>query len=129
MAPIFRRHGARFAYLFGSRACGRGRRDSDYDFAVSLTPVRGEDDVTDALWLDLVRVLRTDRIDLVLLEGSDLIVRDVVERTGRLIYEHDRDARIRFECRTRKEAWDETPHWAVHDAALVRRLREGTFGR
>jgi predicted nucleotidyltransferase len=128
-AAIFRRRGVRFAYLFGSRACGRERPDSDYDFAVSLTPARAADDSTTALWLDLVRALRTDHVDLVLLEEADLTLREVVARTGRLIYERDRDARIRFECRTRKEAWDEAPHWAVHDAALVRRLREGTFGR
>lgn len=125
LTPIFRRHGARFAYLFGSRAADRARSDSDYDFAVSLAGRRD----ADALWLDLVRTLRTDHVDLVDLDESDLVIRDVVERTGRLIYERDREARMRFECLTRKQAWDEAPHWVVHDAALVRRLREDTFGR
>lgn len=124
LAPIFRRHKVRFAYLWGSRAEARERADSDYDIAVS---VAGRcDDVK--LWFDLVMALESD-VDLVLLEATDLVVRDAVQSKGRLIWERDRTARIEFECRTRKEAWDEAPRWAVQDEFLARRIREGTFGR
>lgn len=129
LAPVFRRHGVRFAYLWGSRAGGRARADSDYDFAVSMKLGRRALAPFLDLCADLSRALDTDDVDVTLLEDANTLVRYEVQRTGVLIFERDREARIAFECRARKEGWDEAPHWAVFDRHMARRLREGTFGR
>lgn len=129
LAPLFRRHRVRFAYLWGSRAEGRAGPDSDYDFAVSMTLKPGALDPLLNLSADLSRRLRTDAVDVVLLEDANVLVRYLVQQKGRLIYESDREARMAFECRARKDGWDEAPRWKILDRELVRRLREGSFGR
>lgn len=129
LTPVFRRHPVRFAYLWGSRADGRSRPDSDYDFAVSMTLGRGALAPFLDLCADLSLALNTEDVDVTLLEDANVLVRYAVQQKGILIFERDRKARIAFECRARKEGWDEAPHWAIFDRILARRLREGTFGR
>ncbi len=98
------------AYLFGSRARGAAREDSDVDVAVLI---RGEPDSTlDGLGMDLLVDLERDLgrpVDLVVLNRAptDLVHR--VLRDGRLVLERDRSARIRFEVRARNEYFDMQP--------------------
>lgn len=119
----------RFAYLWGSRARNAERPDSDYDFAVSMKLRGSELEPFLKLCADLSLALGTEEVDVTLIEDADVLVRYVVQRDGRLLYERDREARIAFECRARKAGWDEAPRWAAHDRAMVRRLLEGSFGR
>jgi uncharacterized protein len=98
------------AYLFGSRARGTARDDSDVDLAVL---VRGEPAATlDGLGMDLLADLERDlgcRVDLVVLNRApwDLVHR--VLRDGRLVLERDRSARIRFEVNARNQYFDTQP--------------------
>ncbi len=129
LEPIFRRFGVRFAYLWGSRARGRARPDSDYDFAVDL-PVarRGIDrllDLIDALCVEL----GTEGVDVTLLEDANPEVRFLAQHTGRLLYESDAEARRRFEHHARVVYWDEAIRLRRYDRAMRRRIREGTFAR
>lgn len=129
LGELFRRHGVRFAYLWGSRARGEARPDSDYDFAVSMK-LRGTTlEPYLKLCADLSIALGTEDVDVTLIEDADVLVRYVVQRDGRLLYERDKKGRIAFECRARKAGWDEGPRWESHDRAMVRRLMEGSFGR
>lgn len=117
-----------FAYLFGSRARGSARPDSDVDVAIYLAP--GEH--TGRIWLetmaDLDRALRPLTVDCVLLNDAPPGLRFSVVRDGRALLDREPDARRDFEVSTRREYWDWEPRRRLHDEALLRRLRDGSYG-
>lgn len=125
LEPVFRRWGVPFAYLWGSRARGRARPDSDIDLAVSYT---GSSARFLELSAQIAETLGVDEVDVTWLEEATPEVRFLVAQHGRSIFEQDARARIRFACLARKLYWDEQPRLARHDGALVGRLRDGTFG-
>jgi predicted nucleotidyltransferase len=98
------------AYLYGSRARGSARPDSDVDIAVLFEtdppatfeglPLDLEGDLENAIGLP---------VQLLVLNGApaDLVHR--VLRDGVLLLERDPSARIRFEVRRRNEYFDLLP--------------------
>ncbi len=101
LTSALRRAGARFAYVFGSRAQGNARSDSDLDLAAYF----GRDDV-DPL---SVRGVDFDRVDLVVLDRAPLEVAGRVATRGRLLFEVDAAERVHWEAMTRKIYLDEVP--------------------
>lgn len=94
-AEFCRRHGIRLAVLFGSRSRGLARPDSDWDFAFWLEPR-----TTDASRLagkkraitrELCVLLRTSRVDVVLLNFASPLMRYQVARHGRPVYQDRSD--------------------------------------
>lgn len=98
------------AYVFGSVAKQRDRRDSDVDIGVLFVeppaPVLGG--VVDQLRRRLDHALERE-VDLVVLNGApaDLVHR--VLEDGILVIENDRSRRIAFEVRKRNEYFDLLP--------------------
>lgn len=94
-----RRAGARFAYLHGSRATGRNRADSDIDIAAYFgnRPPNAFD------------VLLPSGVDLLVLDDAPLELAGRVAVGGRLLFEDDQVARVRWEAMTRKIYFDELP--------------------
>ncbi len=129
LSPLLRRFGVRFAYLWGSRARGCSRSDSDWDLAVSLSTASRDVDRCLGLVDELCSRLGTDDVDVTFLEDAVPSVRFFVQHTGRLIYEADRDARTAFELRARKEFWDLEFLLRPHVEGLWKRIRNGTFGQ
>ncbi len=95
----------RFGYLFGSRARGDAGPRSDVDVAVSLDPDTDAFDFRLRLLERLMRLLRTDRVDLVILNTAPILLRQRVVRDGRVVKD-DPVARVRFEARTISEYLD-----------------------
>ncbi|NWJ70665.1 nucleotidyltransferase domain-containing protein [Pseudonocardia sp. ICBG1122] len=87
------------AYLFGSRATGTARPDSDHDVAVLFAgepaPV-----ATELLAADLAARLGTG-VDVVDLGRAGLELRGRVAESGRLLFSADEVARVRFEVDAR----------------------------
>jgi predicted nucleotidyltransferase len=118
----------RFAFLFGSRAGGRPRPDSDWDLAVYLS---------DALH-PAQRATARDRIvaalepeypvDLVVLnEAPPLLAHRAIQ--GERVLMRDEPAFVRFAVRTLAASGDEA-HWRdLHAREQRRRLERGRFGR
>lgn len=100
-AGALRRAGARFAYLFGSRATGRARDGSDIDVAAFF----GREDV------DASRVAAKlpGRVDLLVLDGAPLELAGRVAMEGKLLFEEDPAERVEWEATQRKIWLDERP--------------------
>ena len=97
-----RQAGARFAYLHGSRVTGQNRADSDIDVAAYFggRPPNSFD------------VLLPPGVDLLILDDAPLELAGRVAVNGRLLFEDDEVARIRWEAMTRKIYFDELPRIA-----------------
>ncbi|HVV53024.1 MAG TPA: nucleotidyltransferase domain-containing protein [Polyangia bacterium] len=83
---IARRAGVDLFVLFGSRARGEARSDSDWDFAYAFSGDRSCFD-PEALQADLVRALGSDRIDLVDLKHGSALLRFRIAAEGSPIYQ------------------------------------------
>jgi len=99
---VLRQAGARFAYLHGSRATGQNRAHSDVDIAAHFggRPPNSFD------------VLLPSEVDLLILDDAPLELAGRVAVGGRLLFEDDQLARIRWEALTRKIYFDEQPRIA-----------------
>jgi len=120
--------GVLFATLFGSRAAGRARGDSDWDIAIYL------DDALDARERDQIRsrliaaLEPAIRVDVVVLNDAPaLLARRALD--GEALLVRDRRARVRFFVRTLAAAGDEAFWHDLHARARERRLSEGRYGR
>lgn len=107
---LARRSDLAAAWLFGSRARGTERANSDVDVAILLRedPPR----TLDGLMLDLQDDLAGELgrpVDLVVMNHApaDLVHR--VLRDGELLIENDRSRRVRFEVARRAEFFDLLP--------------------
>ena len=99
-AAVLRNAGARFAYLYGSRAGGEYRPDSDIDIAAYFgggQPPQAFD------------ILLPSRVDLLVLDHAPLELAGRVAVRGRLLFEEDPVSRVRWEATTRKIYFDELP--------------------
>jgi predicted nucleotidyltransferase len=96
---VLRQAGARFGYLYGSRATGKQRAGSDIDIAAYFgdqPPASFE-------------VLLPPGVDLLVLDHAPLELAGRVAAGGRLLFEIDPVARVRWEATTRKIYFDELP--------------------
>ena len=88
VAPIAARYGVERMYLFGSRARGDNRPDSDYDFLISIGKL-------DSLWKfagfwgDLEDAFHSS-VDVVTDETKDRELLDEARKDGLLVYEEQR---------------------------------------
>jgi hypothetical protein len=119
-------------YLFGSRAEECAGPRSDVDLAVVLRDALS----ADARWRkrlalieDATRRLRTDAVDVVVLEDAPIVLAHRVLARGRLLGEADPNCRRLVAERVMRRYLDEAPLRAALDAALSRRIREGQFAR
>ncbi len=85
VAPLAEQYGVERMYLFGSRARGDHRPDSDYDFLISKGNVRSLFTHA-ALWQDLERVLQAP-VDLVTDTSSNRELIHQARKDAILIYE------------------------------------------
>ena len=100
--------GVRFAYLFGSRASGESRVESDADVAI-MGDRRLDLLERSRLAARLADALGVPDVDLVALDEARLDLRGRVVQEGRLIYSRDEPARVDFVVRTLSEYFDYLP--------------------
>ena len=96
------------AYLFGSRTGGSEGPISDYDIAVlfSKTPLP---EMTYKITHKLAKLLKAERVDLVVLNRAPIELRYAVIATGIVIYEVSTFVRVEFEASTLSRYGDYLP--------------------
>lgn len=119
------------AYLFGSRATGRARPDSDLDVAVRFVPNLTAQQRLDAM-LDAIAALgrelgplgeRTDLLELDLDRVSSAIAFEVI-RHGRRVLDRDPAARVHHEATIARRYDDDRPR-----RELIRRAAQAAAER
>jgi predicted nucleotidyltransferase len=115
IVDALRRAGARFGFVFGSRAEGRSRPDSDMDIAAYW----GSDAP------DPWRVPLPGNVDLLVLDTAPLELAGRVALRGRLLFDDDPETRVGWQAQKRLEYLDE--EWL--QVELDRSFVESRHGR
>lgn len=126
---LFKAYPIKFAYLFGSYARNDVGPMSDIDIALYL------DDETDEhkrfdIRLELIgevgRLLKTEKLDLIILNDVDIALAYRVIYDGKIIYCKDELKRIRFEARTMSQYFDQQYYYRRHAKMTISRIaKEG----
>jgi len=122
------RAGAELVYLFGSQVSEKVWAESDVDLAILLDPEVSRDRygaIRVQLIAELISVFESNKVDVVILnEAPPLLTYEGVIQSGRLLFEQDRLARIRFEVRAFQEYVDTAPLREVQNQYLKKAIQE-----
>lgn len=124
---IFKNQPVEFAYLFGSFAKGRTTSLSDIDIAVFLDEKLSENERFELrlkLISQMIAALRTDRVDLIVLNDSPLLLAFNTIRDGVVIYSKDEHKRIKFETKIMSRYFDQQYYYKRHAEATINRIAE-----
>ena len=132
MKPIDEQHlgqilaafpGVRAVYLFGSVADGTARVDSDIDVAV----VPADASVREQKMAMMTELARAgyDRVDLVILDGKDVVLRFHVVRRNRPIFQAPGFDHPGYFTRALNEYWDLQPLLRARHALYRERVLHG----
>lgn len=115
------------AYVFGSVASGRTRKDSDIDIAVLVRKNAVRDTLRYRLKLmaELGATLHRSDVDVVILNEAPPLLAHRVLSKGKLIFERSASARVRFQVATAKRYSDLVPAFETHIRYLKKSVREG----
>jgi len=126
LAPILEKDKrVKFAYLFGSRARGQAGPLSDTDVAVYLDRRIKPGDYRLKLMEKLAKFLKSDHLDLVVLNQAPPLLRHEIIKYGRLLKD-DASRRIPFEAEAIRECFDTAYLRQVQRTALAEKIRKGT---
>lgn len=117
-----------FAYLFGSYGERRETPLSDVDIAVFLLdniPRAKYFDLRLKMMSDVSHLLRTDEIDLIILNEGNICLAYHAVSTREVLFERDPNSRIEFETRTLDRYLDMKPFRQVQQQYFLRQVREG----
>jgi predicted nucleotidyltransferase len=127
ISSIFRNHQVSFAYLFGSVAKERANKLSDVDVAVYFTDAVSSEQYLEQrldLIAELSRIFKRTVDVLVLNKRCDELVLEVL-KDGRIIFEDDAQARIRFRYWFTKQYLDFLPYRDYYFSKVIERIKTG----
>jgi hypothetical protein len=120
------------AYLFGSHVRGDAQPHSDIDVAVYVDPGHVSESAfgyAGELTTDLMRALRHDAVDVVVLNRASPLLYHRVLRDGIRVVSRDLTATTVREGRALSRYCDFVPHLKKVDAVNAARIAAGAFGR
>jgi hypothetical protein len=120
-------------FLFGSYAQGKQTSLSDIDLAILLEPDYPQEDFFKKkleLLPVITSILRTDEVDLVILNCAPYSLAYRVLGQGKLLYEKEerRSHRVNFQAQVYVGYFDFQPVEKVIHQGLRQRIKEGRFG-
>jgi len=112
-----------FVYLYGSVAQGRGNYESDVDLAVYLDEKKVADFFKKRLFLieNVQSILRKTTEVVILNELSSILLKFVIIKEGKVIFERDRGERVDFELKVMQEYYDFQPFIEEYNKAYLER--------
>lgn len=119
----------KLAYLFGSTARGESNCLSDIDIAVLFDNALLRKEAFDPqveLISELTCLLKTDNVDLVVLNDSPLLLTYNIIREG-IILKSDEPLRVKFETKMMSRYLDERYHIERHAKESLKRTSESGF--
>lgn len=119
----------KLAYLFGSTARGESNCLSDIDIAVLFDNALLRKEAFDPqveLISELTCLLKTDNVDLVVLNDSPLLLTYNIIREG-IILKSDEPLRVKFETKMMSRYLDERYHIERHAKESLKRISESGF--
>jgi len=121
----FQKHGAVFAYLFGSQATGQATKNSDFDFALMLSEKVKKDkrfNVRLKLISEISRLLKNNKVEVVVLNSEkSSFFKFVIIKEGEVVFEKDHSARVDFELKTMNEYYDFSPFLELYNQVYLKR--------
>ena len=121
--------GVTLAYLFGSTVRGEANHLSDIDIAVLFDDTLLQKEAFDLhveVISELTGLLKTNNVDLVVLNDSPLLLTYNVIREG-IILKSDEPIRVKFETKIMSRYLDERYHIQRHARESLRRIAERGF--
>lgn len=116
------------AYLFGSRAEGVARGNSDTDIAVLLDEgVRDTFDYRMKVADELERLVKTP-VDLVLLRDAPLLLQFQILKNGKIVFERDADQRAFYQMKVLGKYYDYRRFFDFHSKFLREAIKERGLG-
>lgn len=132
LSEVLDQEGVVAAMLIGSQARGEAGPLSDVDLAVWHEPDLDRDQSWD-LQLALIGAacdaLKTNEVDLVMLNQAPPLFQHRAIRDAVRLVERDRDQRVRFETRALLDYFDTAPLRLALKENVKREIKEGRFGR
>lgn len=123
----------KFAYLFGSLAKGTAGKLSDIDVAVFVEDTALKADYPYGykamLITELMKTLKTNKVDVVILNEAKPFLCSQVLRDGVLLACNDEAARIEFWVTTLHRYNDAKWLLGIQNHYMQKRIEEGKFGR
>lgn len=116
------------AYLFGSRAEGVERPDSDLDVAV-LVKGQGESFKYRMELAEALEILTGISTDAVILQEAPLLLQFQVFKYGKLIFDRDPSQRSEYQMRFMSRYFDYKRFFDFHSRSLRKSIKEGGLGR
>jgi predicted nucleotidyltransferase len=119
----------KLAYLFGSTVRGEANCLSDIDIAVLFDDTFLQKEAFDPqleLISELTGLLKTNNVDLVVLNGSPLLLTYNIIRDG-IILKSDEPLRVKFETKIMSRYLDERYHIERHAKESLKRIAESGF--
>ncbi|MBI4704512.1 MAG: nucleotidyltransferase domain-containing protein [Deltaproteobacteria bacterium] len=116
------------AYLYGSAARGRPARDIDVGLLAGRLPVEWGAELAVGALLAAESGLGRELFDVRVINWADPVFLNGMLREGGLLYEADREARIRFEALAMAQWLDFRPAWERVRAEVLRRWAGGQVG-
>jgi predicted nucleotidyltransferase len=119
----------KFVYLFGSHAGNKATRLSDIDIALYLDEKLNSNERFEfrlKLISEVSTVIKTDKIDLIILNDSPLLLSFNVVHDGIIICANDEKKRIQFETKIMSFYFDQQYYFKRHAQATINRIaKEG----
>jgi predicted nucleotidyltransferase len=117
------------AYLYGSVVEKKQRKDSDIDIALFINEKKIENPLFYRMNLstDLMELLK-GKVDLVILNFANLLLRAQVFEKGQLIYEKDENKRALFQAYSMGLYYDYKRYFEFHSKHLNKKIKEVGIG-
>ncbi|MEO0115204.1 MAG: nucleotidyltransferase domain-containing protein [candidate division WOR-3 bacterium] len=117
------------AYIFGSLITGKVRKGSDIDIALICQEnlIKNQLTYRIAIITDLMSLLKR-KVDVVILNSVNLLLRAQVFQKGLLIYESDSKERVSFQAKSMGLYYDYKRYFEFHSQNLKKKIKAYGLG-